>query len=316
MNANQKPPKAATFFGKSKEWILKHKAATALIVIVILAILGFFFSQLSLKSPTPIKRQASDSSEMQMQAPASSPEAESGAPKQQNTEIEVTEGDIKIKSEKAKDDEEKIRSLTQDYEGYVEQSRQNETETRLTVSLTTRIPTDQFEVFLKEIKDAFNIDSYNVRNYRIDIERAVDEREILKNSMTEYSQIRDEIEQMNASKEKINLLMEVTESELELASKERRFEREISQAQKRGDLSTLSITIEQKLPAQFLPENIGTQFRNDFSEAIEKIVDNLTSIVTEGIVIFFAVIKLIIFAFLAILPLWFVVWLYKKYRQR
>lgn len=305
---------------KIKKWVWEHKIATAIIAILLLAVIGVIFQFL----PNSSFDQANTRS-MEMQAPrgsfsktdsATTQGSASNRQHQQQSEIEVTEGDIEIESEQAEKDEEKIRSITENYGGYIEKSRQNETDTRLTMSITSKVPSSKFDDFFLKIRDSFEVESYNVENYRINIERAVDEKEIFTKTMNEYSNIRKEIRGMRANEEKINLLMKLTDKELELAQKEEKFSREIAQAKKRGKFATASITLEERLSPSLIPENIGSNFMKDLSEALEGAVDHLTSIVTFGIVLFFGVIKFIVYALIVIIPLWFIWYLYKRYLRK
>ena len=213
-------------------------------------------------------------------------------------EIEVKEGSMEIESKKAEEDFAEIKSIVEDYQGYVERSQKSITNLYIKINLTLRVPSEKFLDFTEELKKKFEVKSYNIKNYRISIERELDEFEILEKSLSDCERIREEIKKMKVGKDKIELLMKLTEKELELKRKERNYQREISFQERRGEYATLHVSIQEKKSPKIWPENVLDQFKNRLKKALENVVKILQELVGGGIELFFKTIQLGVYAFI------------------
>jgi len=213
-------------------------------------------------------------------------------------EIQVKEGSVEIKSKNAEGDSAEIKSLVKDYQGYIERSSKSSTNLYTRINLTLRVPSEKLLDLVEELKKKFEVKSYNIRNYRISIERELDEFEILKTSLSDYEKIREEIREMAVGKDKIELLMRVTEKELELKRKEKTYQREISSQERRGEYATLQIGIKQKKSPRILPENILDQFKDRIRRALENVVDILKDLIGGSIELFFRTVQIVVYLFI------------------
>jgi|GEM_PF-2547480 len=303
---------------KVKEWIKNHKIATAGIVIVGLFVIGMMISMVLVslggarsKGAYYLSTQNYPSSEG---LPISSPLSTGGIdvsslwgdssgggvkmPSESGEEVEVKEGSMEIKSEGAEEDLAEIKSIMENYSGYVERSNKVITNLYIRLNLTLRVPSESFAFLVDELKEKFEVESYNIRNYRIPIGRELDELEILSESLTDYENIREEIKKMGLGKDKIDLLMQLTDKELKLKEKERIYQGMLSSKEKQGELATLNVGLEQKKSPTVWPEDISDQFKDRLRRALDNTIKTLKDLVGGSIEIFFKAIQIVIYIFI------------------
>ena len=292
---------------KIKKWIKSHKVAFVGIVIgavivglILFAVIGSF-----LAGRTMVSRRAyyyGSSKSLGLEAPGMPFVREKGWTTLETTggrgEIEVREGSMEIKSKKAEDDFAEIRSIVENYQGYVEKSSKSITNLYVRINLTLRVPPRKLADLVDELKKKFEVRSYNIKNYRISIERELDEFQILEESLADYQEIRKEIKEMKVGKDKIDLLMKLTDKELELKRKERNYQREISSQKRRGEYATLQVAIKQKKSPKIWPENVLDQFKDRIRRALENVVDILKEMIGGGIELFFKAVQLAVYIFI------------------
>jgi len=287
---------------KIKEWIKTHKIAFAGIVVGIV-IIGLIVY--ALVGSFSAKRRAPSywASEKLLEAPSAplgkrfnllGERKETGG----RGEIEIREGSMEIKSKNAEGDFTEIKSLVENYQGYIERSSKSSTNLYLWINLTLRVPSEKLLDLVEEMKRKFEVKSYNIRNYRISIERELDEFEILKKSLSDYEKIRSEIKEMAVGKDKIELLMKLTEKELELKRKERSYQREISSQKRRGEYASLQVSIKQRKSPKILPENVWNEFKDRIRRALENVVDILKDLIGGSIELFFRVLQIVVYLFI------------------
>jgi len=287
-----------------KEWIKSHKIAFVGIVIgvVIVGLIIYVFIGSFLASRMTMSYRPSGVS---LEAPTA-PSLGKGlrAPWLQEGktggrgEIQVKEGSVEIKSKDAEGDFAKIKSIVENYQGYIERSSKSITNLYTWINLTLRVPSEKLLDLVDELKKKFEVKSYNIRNYRISIERELDEFEILKKSLSDYEKIREEIREMAVGKDKIELLMRLTEKELELKRRERNYQREISFQERRGEYATLQVGIKQKKSPKILPENVLDQFKDRIRIALENVVDILKDLIGGSIELFFRAVQIVVYLFI------------------
>lgn len=288
---------------KIKDWIKTHRIAF-LGIIVGVVIIGLVFyaainSFLASKGAKTLRNfYYSPEKGLERPMPFGAKEWMPSEKVEGGGEIEVKEGSMEIESKKAEEDFAEIKSIVEDYQGYVERSQKSITNLYIKINLTLRVPSEKFLDFTEELKKKFEVKSYNIKNYRISIERELDEFEILEKSLSDCERIREEIKKMKVGKDKIELLMKLTEKELELKRKERNYQREISFQERRGEYATLHVSIQEKKSPKIWPENVLDQFKNRLKKALENVVKILQELVGGGIELFFKTIQLGVYAFI------------------
>jgi len=290
---------------KIKEWIKTHKIAFCGIIvgIVIIGLIVYAFNGSFLATRRSVPGYWT--SEKFLKAP-SAPLGEKlklnflGDYKEAGGrgEIEVKEGSMEIKSKDAEGDFAEIESLVGNYQGYIERSSKSSTNLYVWINLTLRTPSENLLDLVDELKKKFEVKSYNIRNYRISIERELDEFEVLKTSLSDYEKIREEIREMAVGKDKIELLMRLTEKELELKRKERSYQREISSQRRRGEYASLQVSIKQRKSPKILPENVWNEFKDRLRRALENVVDILKDLIGGSIELFFKSIQIAVYLFI------------------
>jgi hypothetical protein len=292
-------------FEKIKQWIKIHKIASVGIIVGII-IVGFLVSILFVSLVGKQARYRPYEYEM-TKAPLALPFLKKMAKPERlperKIEVEVKEGSMEIKSKDAESDSKEIKSIVENYEGYIERSEKRVTNLFIIVNATLRVPPERFLDLVEELKKKFEIDSYDVKNYRISIEKEIDELEILKKSLRDYEEIRGEIKAMKISEEKIELLMKVTDKELLLKQEERQYQREILTKKRQGDFASLNLTIEQKRVAKIWPENVLNRLKDRLRIAFDNSVEILRNTIGGGIELFFKVIQGIFYLAIIVIPL-------------
>lgn len=288
-----------------KEWIKTHKIAFVGIVIgvVIVGLIVYAFIGSFLASRRGVMMGYRPSG-VSLEAPTASlgkglrtPWFQEGKTGRRG-EIQVKEGSVEIKSKDAEGDFAEIKSIVESYQGYIERSSKSSTNLYTRINLTLRVPSEKLLDLVEELKKKFEVKSYNIRNYRISIERVLDEFEILKTSLSDYEKIREEIMEMAVGKDKIELLMRLTEKELELKRKEKTYQREISSQERRGEYATLQVGIKQKKSPRILPENVLDQFKDRIRTALENVVDILKDLIGGSIELFFRAVQIVVYLFI------------------
>lgn len=210
-------------------------------------------------------------------------------------EIEVKEGSMAIESKNAEEDFNKIESSVKNYQGYVERSNKSITNLYVQLNLTLRVPSESFATLVEELKKGFDVESYNINNYRIPIGREMDELQILNQSLSDYEKIRYEINGMAVGKDKIDLLMQLTDKQLSLKEREKTYQRIVSSKERQGEYSTLNIGLKEKKSPTVWPENVSDQFKDRLRYAIENTLDILKDLIGGSIEIFFRAIQIAVY---------------------
>src|SRR4030042_2011643 len=76
-------------------------------------------------------------------------------PSEYGEEIEVKEGSMKIESERAEEDFAEIKSMVENYQGYVERSSKSITNLYVQLNLTLRVPSESFADLVDKLKEKF-----------------------------------------------------------------------------------------------------------------------------------------------------------------
>ena len=232
------------------------------------------------------------------------------------SEIEVKEGSVNIKSKDAETDAKTIESLAKERGGFIAQRNKSESNVELKIAITARMPFSEFDAFFEDIAEQFDIKSYNLSTSRIQVQHEIDEIKILQQALNDYEKVRIEIQIMPIGKEKIDLLMDVTNKELELKSKEKQFTRGLTTKEQRGDLATMNIMLKERLKADIWPENVSNRFRDEVKRSLDKIIDTIIQVSTTSIVLFFNVIKWILYTLIVFIPVLFTAIFVKKLFKR
>ncbi len=217
--------------------------------------------------------------------------------------VEVKEGSMRIETKDAENDADSIKGLTADYEGYMENMRKSETDLYLNIYLRARIPSEKFDGYVEQLKSRYDEKSFNINFYRLSTERELGEIELIQKTLDDYEAIRIKANNMELSKDQLNMLLLLTKNELELKRLARQYESSLTGKEKRSEYATLSITLEQKKDAKIMPENLGNRFRNKIKNALDDIANSSMDIITGSVSLFFAAIKYAVYLIVLFIPL-------------
>jgi hypothetical protein len=219
--------------------------------------------------------------------------------------IEIKQGYVGVKSEDAKTDMEILKEMVGKENGHIENSSKSESNTFLSVSATVRIPTENFDSFVKEIEANFELESFELSDYRVDIQREIDEMEIIKQSLEDYDFLREETLKMKDGEERINLLSRITREMQSLAQRQLALERELGGKQEKSDLATINFTFTQTLRAELWPDDLDNLFFDRINWGIETIATTAISLIANVFVLFIRVVEYILYAVIVIVPVSF-----------
>jgi len=214
----------------------------------------------------------------------------------------VQEARFNIDADDAEADESRIRTLAGQHNGYIEESRKHESSLHRTIDLTMRVPDDRFDTVVSTLKDEYDVESFNVKNYRVSTQREIDELTILNRTLADYERIRDRINRMNTDEEQINLLMDLHEKEMDLARDKRRYERDLSDKQQRGEEATIQIELQERKNVEIWPENLQNRFMSNIQDMLNSVTDIVLSTLTQAVVLFFKAIQAVIYLIVIALP--------------
>ncbi len=217
--------------------------------------------------------------------------------------VEVQEASYDVTADDAETAASTTATIAQDFSGYVQSRTKRESTRQVTVHMTVRVPVDDFEAFNQEVRDRLDVSTYEVRNYRVSIQRELDEIAVLERSLQDYEDIRERVLAEETTTESLELLATLTEKELWVTEQLRYYQRELSETQQRGDLATVQVTITQDKDVDIVPEDIGDRFREAVKQMLDDTVRIVIDTVTGVLVVFLQVVQAIIYLVVILVPL-------------
>ena len=230
-------------------------------------------------------------------------------------QLEIREGRINVKSEDAEKDFEVLKNIVDEKNGYIEESKKIERNTFLIINAKTRMPIEEFESFIEKIKETFEVEDFELKNYRIDIQRQTDEISIIKQAIEDYNSIREETLNMKPGEERIKLLSMITNEMQYLARQLSQLERSLGGKEEQADLATVNFTFSQTLKAKLWPEELSNRFRDRINWALDSIITTFMFLIANVLVLFVKIIEYIIYIIVIAVPIIFAWKLIKKLKH-
>ncbi len=234
-------------------------------------------------------------------------------------QLEIKEGNVEVKSEDAENDFEILKNIVSEKGGYVETSKKNESNVLLEITAQVRMPAEDFEDFVKEVEASFEVEDFELSNYKMDIQRELDEVDIIKRALEDLDFLREETLKLENGEERINLLSRITTEMQFLASQQRDFERNLGGKELQSDLATVTFVFRQTLRADLWPEDLGNLFHDRINWALDSIATILISVVANSFVLLFKIVEYILYVGVIALPVslvWKLVVKIKRGRER
>lgn len=216
--------------------------------------------------------------------------------------LRIKQGYASAKSEDAIADMERLRSRTLELEGWVERESKFESDDTLTVTATLKIPAEGFEDFAAWLKENFDVKDSNFGYYRTELQRQQEEVQILLDAMAAYDRLLARVETMEPTAETAQVILEITQKKLEVARLLKAYGYDIQQTQKQAAYATLDITFTQDKEVKLVPEDIGRQFMLKVRDAIARLTNIGTEIITTPLVVLAEALKWIVYAFVVAIP--------------
>jgi hypothetical protein len=300
-----------------KDWAREHKIASAAIIILGIITLGLTagiyqaITSIGMQSQGHMEPHRSTDGAYGTQqdlelAKGGSAATESFNPTSDSagsgSYVNVQEGGIDITSKDIEKDVSRLKKVTQDHNGYVEESSKREGSLYTSADLTTRVPAKNFSNYMQKIKQDFEVESYNVKNYRLSTQRETTELDILNKTIEDYEKIRKKVKKMENTEKKLDLLMKITDKQLEAKEKMNRYQNDLEDKQKRGNYATVRIDIQEKRKVDITPDNLDNKFKDEVKEMLETVTNTLINTLTGGIEIFFTTIQYLIYLAIMLIP--------------
>lgn len=124
--------------------------------------------------------------------------------------VDAKQGSMTIDSTNADKDADAIQNYTKSYGGYMDSFQRTDLNDTVTIVMTSRIPSTSFDTFFNQIKSEFNVKDSDANFHKIPIGNELNEIDILNATLTEYKNMRASINAMPDSKDKIDLLLQLT----------------------------------------------------------------------------------------------------------
>ncbi len=217
--------------------------------------------------------------------------------------VEVKEGSMSIETKSAEQDASEIRSLTESFGGYIEDERKYDNAYNTNINIRSRIPDDNFQGFVDELKNTYDEKSFTLSFYRVSTQNEINELDILNTALGSYSELRTRAMQTELNSNQIDLLFKITEKELALKRLEKQYTSTLSGKQQKSEYATITITLEQKKDVSIIPENLGNQLRLKAKNALTDTANSLMDIITGSIAVFASAIKYVVYTILFVIPL-------------
>ncbi len=303
---------------KTAAFVKENKLAVILGMILIVFIIAGAFSlitglQRSIQGSTNMAMYDGVSSEMARDSALKTAVSGFGTNYQSNAApspssgsyVEVKEGSMTIDTDDAEGDSAAIRSLAESSGGYIEDTRKYDNDYSTNINLRARVPEANFESFVDALKGRYDEKEFAVSFYRVSTQREISELSIIDNAFSNYAEIRNRTMQIALDENQINLLLRITQNELELKRLERQYSSSLSDKQARSEYATINIALEEKKTVKIMPENLGNQLRMKMKNALSDITNSLMDIVTGSIAVFVGAVKYVIYIILFVIPLIF-----------
>ena len=309
------------------DWVRANKLLTALITFFSLIILMFLLmvgSSLyysmggSFMSPGYDSYYAMESydsmaSPMAISSPLSFPSKGGGyydsysdySPATTSRELEVKQGRITAKSRDVEEDLALLQEMTLERDGYIESSSKAKSRTFITVYAQARVPIESFEEYIDAVKEKFDVESFEVSDYRIDVQRQLDELDVIMMAMEDYNKLREDALRVESGEERVRILSSIVSEMQDLARRKKELERDLGGSQRQSDLSTVNFSFREDVKIKLWPENLGDRLRERVNWAVDTVVTTVMFFLANAIVLFVRVLEYIAYILIIALPVIF-----------
>jgi hypothetical protein len=226
--------------------------------------------------------------------------------------IQVIDSSVAVESDDAREEEKKIKQITENYEGYVEESSLSESISLVRIDMKLRVPLEDFHEFFEELKNQTEVEGFSVRDYRIDVERRETDLDTIQEAIGMYSDMLEKIKSMPVERETIEVMSEIVNQEINLRKQENYLVGSLQESRRQSEYSTIRVTVREKVSPKIWPEDLGQDFRQNLHNSFQSIGKSITSIIGNSIMILVKALEWIIYITIVIISLWIFATLLRK----
>ncbi|MCF7845288.1 MAG: DUF4349 domain-containing protein [Candidatus Pacebacteria bacterium] len=235
-----------------------------------------------------------------------------GAPSSSPSGIRVVDSSVAVDADDAREEEKRIKQITENYDGYVEESSLSESISLVRIDMKLRVPLDDFHEFFEELKNQTEVEGFSVRDYRIDIERRETDLDTIQKAIEMYSDMLEEVKTMPIERETIEAMVQIVNQEVELRRQENYLVSSLQESRHQSEYSTIRVTVREKVSPKIWPEDLGQDFRENLHNSFQSIGRSITSIIGNSIMVFVKALEWIIYITIVIISLWIFATLLRK----
>ncbi|MFB6357080.1 MAG: DUF4349 domain-containing protein, partial [bacterium] len=205
---------------------------------------------------------------------AQSDRSESSSSSKSST-LKVSEARLRVETDKINQKYKKVTDLTRSFGGYVESANKSENQDRVRREATLRVPSSRFDTFIRRLQSKLDIDSLQLKNYRISIQSSKDEIDVLNETLSNMEHLRDRVNRMEPGEDTIELLMKLNDRKMQLVKELKRYQRKLSKSRKKSRFATIHVTMISHQPVYVLswPEEEYRQVLKEYRKVINTFWD-------------------------------------------
>lgn len=221
----------------------------------------------------------------------------------QPTDYQIRTGSASIKSADPDAEYQSAKSWVEGTNGWVETVSKNEDFSQVTITASFRVPSESFDAFTDWVLKNHDVRNSNFQLYRKSTERQTDEIEILTAALKVYDRMITRAESGPVTDENIEIIMKITQKKLEVMRLLKQYGYDVQQTERESAFSGVTLTFTKDKQIKLVPEDIGKTFRTKLRSTIDTITRALMDIVTVPPAILAEVLKWIVYAITALIPL-------------
>ncbi len=232
---------------------------------------------------------------------------------QESGKIEVMEGQAVIQSRNITADETAILRELKREGGFLEGSNRQEYEQEIWLTLNLRVPKENLTAFLAYLRKNYNVKSWSVNMYRVDVRMTTSLEDIYNRSLTLYDSLLSRVERNDVDSETINAIAQIIEKQAYFQQRLESARLQMARVKEDAEYSRVRVELTQDKPVRLWPEDYWRTFLLSVKDAVREILDTLVSTVTGSVVFAFKVLKFLVYALVVAAILKAAKWLHDKH---
>ena len=221
----------------------------------------------------------------------------------QSTDYQIRKGSARIKSEDPDVEYESAKKWAEGASGWVEGISKSDDYSTATITATFRVPSESFDAFIDWILKNYDVKSSNFQLYRQSTERQTDEIAIFNEALNVYTRLMAKVEASGVTDQNLEAIAKITQKKLDVMRLLKQYGYDVTQTERQAAFSAVSLTFAKEKQIKLLPEDTGRTFSMKVRNAITAITNGLMDIVTVPFTVLVLVLKWIVYAITALIPI-------------